>query len=67
MEWRRRSDRSTSIEGSLTTQAYGDDALSRKRVFEWYKMFKESRELLEHDHHIRRPITARTDAQVAKV
>jgi hypothetical protein len=28
-------------------QDYGDDALSRTRVFEWHKMFKEGRELFE--------------------
>ena len=26
--------------------AYGDDVLSRTRVFEWHKMFKEGRELV---------------------
>ena len=31
----------------LITQAYGDDALIRTRVFEWHKMFKEDRELVE--------------------
>ena len=30
----------------LIKQAYGDDALSSTRVFEWRKMFKEYRELV---------------------
>ena len=45
----------------LINQAYGDDALSRTRVFEWHKMFKEGQELVGH------PTTIQTDAQVAKV
>ena len=28
-------------------QTYGDDTLSRTSVFEWHKMFKEGRELVE--------------------
>ena len=35
----------------LIRQAYGDDALSRTRVFEWHKMFKEGQELIEALHH----------------
>ena len=31
----------------LIKRAYGDDALSRIRVFEWHKMFKEGQELVE--------------------
>ena len=45
----------------LIEKAYGDDALSRTRVFEWHKMFKEGQEL------VRRSTTARTDAQMTKV
>lgn len=52
---------------ALIKQAYGDDALSRTRVFEWHKMFKEGRELVEDEHRVGRPTTARTEAQVAKV
>ena len=49
--------KSASETFELVKQVYGDDALSRTRVFEWHKMFKEGRELVE---------TARTDAQVVK-
>ena len=45
----------------LIRQACGDDALSRTRVFELHKMFKEGRDL------VGAWTTARTDAQVAKV
>ena len=53
--------KSTSGIFELMEAAYGDDALSCKRVLEWHKMFKEGREL------IGRPTKARTDVQVAKV
>ena len=33
-------------------EAYGDDALSHTRVFEWRKMFKEGRELVKDEHHV---------------
>lgn len=59
--------KSASETFELIKQAYGDDALSRTRVFEWYKMFKEGREVVEDEHRAGRPTTARTDGQVAKV
>ena len=59
--------KSASETFQLIKQAYGDDALSRTRVFEWHKMFKEGRELVENDHRVGRPTNDRTDAQVAKV
>ena len=31
----------------LTKQVYGEDSLSRARVFEWYKRFYDGREILE--------------------
>lgn len=34
-------------------------------IQEWHKMFKESRELVEDEHHTGSPMTGRTDAQVA--
>ena len=42
----------------LIKQAYGDDALSHTRVFEWHKMFKEGRDHVEDEHHVGRPSTA---------
>ena len=39
--------KSASETFELITEAYGDDALSGTRVFEWHKMFKEGRELVE--------------------
>ena len=40
-------EKSASETFELIRQAYGDDALSRTKVFEWHKMFKEGRELVE--------------------
>ena len=39
--------KSMSDSFELIKQAYGDDALSRTRVFEWHKMFNEGWELVE--------------------
>ena len=39
--------KSASETFELIKQAYGDDVLSRTRVFEWRKMFKEGRELVK--------------------
>ena len=41
--------KSASETFELIKQAYGDDALSRTRDFEWHKVFKEGREL-DQDH-----------------
>jgi hypothetical protein len=39
----------------LIEQAYGDNALSRTRVFEWYARFRDGREYLEDDESSGRP------------
>jgi transposase len=44
----------------LITQAYGDNALSRTRVFEWYARFRDGRENLEDDERSGRPTAVRT-------
>jgi hypothetical protein len=36
-------------------QQYGEECLSRTRVFEWYKCFREGRECMENEPHDRRP------------
>ena len=45
--------KSASESFEIIGQAYGDDALIRTRVFEWHKMFKEDRKLVED---ARRPL-----------
>jgi len=46
--------KSASENFELNKQDYGDDTLSRTRVFEWHKMFKEGWELIEYEHRIGR-------------
>jgi transposase len=45
----------------LFTEAYGEDCMSRARVFEWHKRFSEVRESLKYDDGPDRPRTAFTD------
>jgi hypothetical protein len=33
----------------LLTEVYGEDCMSRARVFEWHKRFSEGRESVKHD------------------
>ena len=48
-------------------QVYGDESLSRTRVYEWYTRFKEGRESVEDDDRCGRPSTARNDETIAQV
>jgi hypothetical protein len=41
-------------------QAYGDNALSRSRVFEWYTRFWDGCENLEDDERIGQPTAVET-------
>jgi hypothetical protein len=41
-------------------QAYGDNALSRTRVFEWYARFRDDRDTLEDDERSGWPTAVRT-------
>ena len=42
----------------LLTEAYGEDYMSRARVFEWHKRFSEGRESVKDDDRPCRPRTA---------
>lgn len=48
-------------------QVYGDESLSRTRVYEWYTRFKDGRESVEDDDRCGRPSTARNDETIARV
>ena len=49
-------------------EVYGDETMSRSRVFEWHKRFKEGREDVEEDCRSgRRPSTSRTADNVERV
>ena len=49
----------------LIQKAYGDAALSRTTIFEWYKRFREGRESVKDDEGSGRPTTSRTDDNIA--
>lgn len=51
----------------ILQEVYGDDCLSKTRVFEWHKQFREGRESIEDKDHARRPRTARTPVIIQKV
>ena len=51
----------------LLTEAYGDDCLSRTRVFEWHKRFSEGRTSVNDDDRLGRPRTAIIDTNIEKV
>ncbi|UYV82467.1 hypothetical protein LAZ67_21002317 [Cordylochernes scorpioides] len=47
--------------------AYGDAVMSRRRVFEWYKRFKEGREETADNERSGRPFTSTTPEKMDKV
>lgn len=51
----------------LLQQVYGDKTMSRTRVFEWHKRFKEGREDVEDNSRSGRPTTSRTELNVERV
>ena len=51
----------------MLTKAYAEFAMSKKRVYEWYKRFQDGREDVEDDERPGRPSTSTTDENVEKV
>ena len=51
----------------LLQEVFGDDTMSRTRLFEWHRKLKEGREEVEDDHRGGRPSTNRTDKNVERV
>src|SRR5215813_7913425 len=47
--------------------AFGENALSKTRTFQWFKRFKEGRESVDDDSHSGRPSTSTTLEMIAKV
>jgi hypothetical protein len=39
----------------MLTEMYGKEMMSRTRVFEWHKLFKDRREKVKDDEHPGRP------------
>ena len=46
---------------------YADDSLSRTQVFEWFKKFKEGREVIEDNPRPGRQRTSKSDGNVKKI
>ena len=51
----------------MLTKAHGESALSKTRVYEWYKRFQDGREDVEDDERLGRPSTSTSDEKVEKV
>ena len=51
----------------MLKEAFGEQALSQARTFEWLKRFKDGRESVEDDKHSGRPSTCTTPEMIAKV
>ncbi|XP_037930790.1 protein GVQW3-like [Teleopsis dalmanni] len=51
----------------MVQKAYGDSTMSRTQAFEWYKSFKEGREVIEDLPRSGRPSTSNTEENVAKI
>ncbi|KAG5337601.1 MOS1T transposase, partial [Acromyrmex charruanus] len=51
----------------LLKEAYGENSLSRARVFEWYKRFSEGQESTEDDQRPGRPVSVSTPQSTAPV
>ena len=51
----------------MLQEVYGDEEMSRSRVFEWHKQFKEGREDVEDDFRSGRPSTSKTVNNVERV
>ncbi|GFV96557.1 protein GVQW3 [Trichonephila clavipes] len=47
--------------------AFGEEAMSRARVFEWIQRFKEGRQSVNSDLRSGRPITSRNEDTIAQV
>ncbi|XP_020918193.1 putative uncharacterized protein FLJ37770 isoform X1 [Sus scrofa] len=60
-------NKSASETHHLLKEAYGEEVMSRARVFDWHKRFKEGREDIRDDARSGRPVTHRTDENIRKV
>jgi hypothetical protein len=48
-------------------KAYGNEAVNRPNVFRWYSRCRDGRELVEEDERGDRPISTRTEVNIAAV
>ena len=52
---------------SALRQVYGDTALKKSTVYDWFSQFKTGQETLEDDQRSGRPSTSRTEEMIGKV
>ena len=52
---------------SALQQVYGDTALKKSAVYDWFSRFKNGQETLEDDQRSGRPSTSRTEEMIGKV
>ncbi|XP_020022615.2 protein GVQW3 [Castor canadensis] len=57
-------NKSASETHHLLKEAYGDEVMSRARVFDWHKRFKEGREDVRDNARSGRPVTHRTNESI---
>jgi len=48
-------------------QVYGDTALKKSAVYDWFFLFKNGHKMMEDDQSSRRPLTSRTEEMIEKV
>jgi len=51
----------------LLQQAFGEDAMGRTQVFDWFRPLKESRTSVESELRLGRPSTSKNEEIIAKV
>lgn len=51
----------------MLQKAYGPATISKTRAYEWYKAFKDGREIVDDLHRSGRPSTSNTDKNVEEV
>ncbi|KAJ8953138.1 hypothetical protein NQ318_017165 [Aromia moschata] len=51
---------------AILKEVFGHEYLSRTQVFEWFKRFKEGREMTKDDPCPGRPATSKTDETLEK-
>jgi hypothetical protein len=52
---------------AMIRQAFGEESMSRSRVFEWHARFRAGRASIEDDQHTGRPISCTTPKTVARL
>ena len=51
----------------MLQKAFGEQAMSRASVFDWYKLFKEGRERVEDEPGLGRPSTSTDEKHVKEI